>query len=166
MFEFAKIIDAAIKMLRSKVLFEGKVPENEGLSFQEKVSLWKVCDRLEDAIKGRKESLRIALLEWAEKNGHPTDKGGSVYTDETFTITREKREGKMPEDKPFRALLKEKGIPLTEAYDEVKELTYSPSKVKYLIDTGKLTEVEVNNLKKVSFALKVEAPEDFNQIAF
>lgn len=166
MFEFMKVIEAARKVLHSKVLFEGKTPETEGLTFQEKVSLWKALDRLADAIEARKEALRLSLLEWAQNNGHPTEKGGSVYTDETFTVTREKRAGKKPEDKPFRALLKKKGIAITDAFDETKSLVYSPSKVQYLIDTGKLTQDEVDNLIKVSFALKVEAPEDFDQIAF
>lgn len=170
MFEFKKVIEAAIRVLKTKTLFEavpnGTLPEGDGMSFQEKVSIWKALDQLEDAIKGRKEALRQSLLAWAAKHGAPTDKGGQVYTDETFTVTREKRGGKMPEDKPFRELLKKKEIPLTEAFDEVKALVYSPSKVKYLIDTGKLTEAEVEGLKKVDYALKVAAPEDFDQIAF
>lgn len=169
MFDYTKIINTASKFLRTKALFK-LVPDmgdtKHALSFDEAVSLWKVADRLLDAIKSRKEDLREYLLDYAMEHGESTDKGGHVFQDERFRVVRERRISKAPDEKAFRTLLKEREIPLTEAFDETRTLVYSPSKVQFLVDTGKIEEGELHALRKVSFALKVEAPEDFDQIAF
>lgn len=121
------------------------------------VGAWKALDVIEKAAKERKESiLRPKLLEWAEKLGSPTDKGGQeLRLPGGTTLIREKRTDKLPEEKALRALLEEKGIAPNLVFDEIKTPVLNPSKLENLVKTGKLSAKDVEECKGVTYALLV-----------
>lgn len=123
------------------------------------VAAWAMLTALEDTIAHRKSQYRTELLMRAERDGVMTDKGGNrLWTDDS-EIIREKRQDKLPAETDFRLLLATKGIPFSEAFDEVKTLQMNPSKVDYLVQTGRVAQDEVDELRKTSFALKVKQSE-------
>jgi hypothetical protein len=159
-----KYVDFARDFINDKAVFKENLLN---LGFVERAAIWKTLDVAEKVLtskEGRKANLRQSLLDDAESQGTPTEKGGQMIEDKEsgFKVIRERREGKLPEIKPLIALLKKKEIPVVKAFDEVKELVPSPSKIEYLVQTGVLTQEEVDACKKVTFALRVDAPEAFD----
>lgn len=123
------------------------------------VAAWSVLDTLEDLIKDRKQSYREQLLVTAEQTGVKTDKGGFRMWVDNSEVVRERRERKLPEEAGLKLLMASRGIPYNECFDEVKTLVLNPSKLDYLIETGRLSKDEVDALKKVDWALKVSQSE-------
>lgn len=129
------------------------------------LAAWSVLDTLEDVIKQRKEAYRLAMLSHAEKNGDPTPKGGNQIQIDGSKVVREKRQNKMPEDNAdFRLMLAVRNIGLPELFDEVKVLQMNASKLDYLIDSGRLSQAEVDKFKKVAYALKVDQSEIIEEV--
>jgi hypothetical protein len=130
-----------------------------GLPLTTRVAAWAVLDALKEMSEHRKDMFREQLLKDAEENGAPTDRGGNRLWVDQSEVIREKRQAKLPDDKSFQALLKSKGIPMSDAFDEVKSYTMNPSKVDFLIQSGRISQEEVDELRKVSWALKVKVSE-------
>lgn len=127
------------------------------------VAAWSILDRLEELIKQRKLQYRAHFLAKAEAEGKPTfdkktreDKGGQYLVVDGSEVIREKRESKLPEENAVKLLLAVKSIPIMEVFDEVKTVELNATKLKFMVDTGRLSKKEVNDLKKVDWALKVK----------
>lgn len=123
------------------------------------VAAWAMLDTLGELIEKRKASYRLELLTRSERDGVPTDKGGNRLWCDDSEVLREKRQNKLPEESDFRLLLLTKGISFTEAFDEVKTLKMNPSKIDYLIQTGRITQAEVDEYRKTTYAMKVKQSE-------
>lgn len=132
----------------------------EALNPQQRAVAWTVIDRMEKVFAERKSELREALFETVMEIGDQTEAGHFIANIEGNEVKRERRQGKSPEDKPFRSLLKDLSIPLTDCYSEETTYKLDPSKVQYLIDGGRLPAEKVEELRKVTFALKVKPESD------
>lgn len=128
------------------------------------VTAWKILDFVEKAIEPRKEKIRLALLGWAEKLGEATEKGGSKLSVAGNVVLREKRVGAQPEEGPLKKMLEEKGLRMSEVFDEVKKVVLNPSKLQSLIETGKLDKAAVEKLHKVSWALRVYPSDELEEL--
>lgn len=117
--------------------------------------------RLEDAVKGRREQLRKSLSDLVDGMGQLTDKGhksmvvGNAQT-QAIQLLRERRQAQMPDFEDLRTLVLEKGIPVEEIFETVEILEINPSKLEHAIVSGKLVRADVEKLRKTTFALKVK----------
>lgn len=132
----------------------------EDLSPQQKAEAWAVIDTFVTILSQRNGELREGLFEMVQKVGDKMEGGHFQANIEGNEVKRERRQGKLPEDKAFRALLKELSIPLTDCYSEETLYKIDPSKINYLIDNGRLPAEKVEELKKVTYALKVKPRAD------
>lgn len=114
-------------------------------------------DYAEKEAKKRKEAMRERLLKEADKRGSVTEKGGSILFTDAAKVIKERRVAKLPPDSTLLALLQTKGLDPMTVFTTVKTQQIDPSKLELAIDTGKLDFDEVNQLRKVSYALKVSA---------
>lgn len=119
------------------------------------VQAWAVLDFLEKRVKDRKAELRLRLLDEAEDNGKPTDKGGQRLFIDGSTVLREKRVSKTPAEDVVDRLLEEGSLEREAAYDERTVEVLNPSKLRLLVESGAMDEDELEEAKKISWALKV-----------
>ena len=125
--------------------------------------LFKVLDTVEKKAKERRGMLRAQLLDWATANGELTPKGHRIGKADGHKIMNEHRQATEPNGEGIKALLKEKGIDIMLAFDEVPTLALNPSKVKHLVETGQLEKAEVDELRRVTHALKVTLSKPLNE---
>lgn len=125
---------------------------------------WCILDLLEKVAKERKEVFRECLMERAVEEGALTEKGGYTLEIEHTEVRREKRVSKLPEDEPLRELLAKSGIPYTEVFDEVKTLQINPSKLDFLVKTGRLSQTDVEACHPVTYALCVKPSEEIKRL--
>jgi hypothetical protein len=116
-------------------------------------------DVLEGLPKERLGELRSYLLKHAESFGEDNGKGGQRLSVEGSTVTRERRVSNRRSLDTDTALnlAADKGLQPTDVCDEVvtKSLVVNPSKLDFLVQTGKLDKAAVEALYSVSWALKV-----------
>lgn len=137
----------------------------EELSATEAVVAFKVLDFIEKEIEPRKKALRAMLLGWVETHATKTTKTGSQVADlGGFSLTREKRRASEPEAEGLKKLLAEGGLKLEDAFDEVKVLQLNPSKLAFLVETGKLKIDAVEALHAIQWALKVREPKSVKEV--
>ena len=123
------------------------------------VAAWAMLKTLVETLSERQERYRQELLKRTQEQGAETPKGNQRLWLDDCEVMREKRQEKLPAEVDFRNLLALKNIPFSEAFDEVKYLKMNPSKIEYLVQTGKLQAAEVEELRKISWALKVNKSE-------
>lgn len=119
-------------------------------------------DALEGLPKERLGELRAYLLKHAESFGEDNGKGGQRLSVEGSTVTREKRTAKTLDTDTVLNLAADHGLQPTDVCDEVttKSLVVNPSKLDFLVQTGKLDKAAVEGLYTVSWALKVVGSEE------
>ncbi len=111
---------------------------------------------LETVLKARKEQLRTVLLEYAQDHGKPVGEKGAVEVVVAGSkVTKERKTATTPDVEKLKVKVKEKGLGVEAAFDELTVLEYNPSKVQFLVDTGKLDGAEVEALRPVSYSLRV-----------
>jgi len=125
------------------------------LSAEQAATAYTLFDALEKFAKARKAQLRVLLLAFAESNGTATEKGGQECNVGSGRVVRERRRSTAPDPEGIKKLLTDAQLPVTEAFEEIKVLELSPSKVKYLIETGKLDGANVEALHAITWALRV-----------
>jgi hypothetical protein len=121
-------------------------------------------DYTEKEITKRKNAMRERLLDEADKRGSVTERGGSILFTDAAKIIKERRIAKLPAKTLLVEMLKAKGLDPTLIFTVVEETIIDPSKLELAIDTGKLDHDEVNGLRKVSYALKVDASNDLEKL--
>jgi hypothetical protein len=121
---------------------------------------WLLVDLMEEITKDRKGELREALLEECAKRGITDEKGSFLMEVQGAKIKREKRQGKLPEEEGLKALLEKYRVDLDDCFDKVEYRVLNASKLESLIDTGKLPASEVDALKKITWALKVDPTDE------
>lgn len=135
------------------------------MSIADQVRAYKAVDFVEKQAKERKSPLRASLLAHVEAHGAKAEKSLNEYVViDGFRVTREHRRESAPNAETLKTLLEEHGIPLEEAFDTVKVLQASPSKIKYLVDSGKITAKEAESLHGVTHALKVTEPKEMKPL--
>jgi hypothetical protein len=117
---------------------------------------WVMLKHTKEALEDRLKELREVLLERAGEYGMDTDKGGQLLKVGGSKVLRERREAAMPSEKDIRKLLKEHDIAASEVLTKKTTMALDASKVRALIDLGKLPEAEVVALRKVTWALRVK----------
>jgi len=128
----------------------------EKLTVVEQTQAYVIIGKLSKVLEARNKELRIPLLALAEAQGEITgDKGTRKYLVEGSTVYVEHRKANEPNPNKLKELMAARKIDLSEAFEEVTVLQLNPSKLQFLIDTGKLTEVEVKALCADVPALKI-----------
>lgn len=136
------------------------------LSTGEALELWLMLSMIEKMIEDRKKQLHTRLMSEAASHGKKDATNGSFKMELAggSTIIKERREGKQIDIDKMSALLSSKEIPIEEGCDEQLSWVVSLSKVQHLVHNGKLTRQEVDDLKNVSWALKVNGSKDFKKL--
>lgn len=130
----------------------------ESPSFKETVEAYIALNALSKLIEARLTAIKVALHEAVESLGQ-TVEGNNVLEFEGHRLVRERRTSSAPDESKLRALLETRGVDLMSAFDAVQTLTLNPSKLQFLIDTGRLQREDVEALRKVTWAIKAEPNE-------
>lgn len=121
-------------------------------------------NHIEKVIAKRKKELNPHLMKQAEAHGSLTEKGHRVLEVGQEKVTRERKLTAGPNEEKLKALLETKKLALFDVFDEVKAVVLNPSKLAYLVDTGKLKSDEVEALREESFALQVEPGPELKEL--
>jgi hypothetical protein len=150
-------VDLVLAIFKTE-LFKGDLVN---LSSQSLAEAHAAIGKLETEAKERKDAIKTILAERAEKSGTPVgDKGAKEIPAGDFKVVRERKTASLPDANKLKAMLTEKGIPTKQAFDETIILELNPSKVQYLIDTGKLDKEAVEALRSTSFSVRVTVPKE------
>jgi hypothetical protein len=125
------------------------------LSLIEQVQAHCVLKKVGEAVESRLKELREPLMAITEASGEETETGNKEQDVDGSRVVVEHRKSKMPDSDKVTKLLQEKNIPLMEAFDEVKSLQLNPSKLDFLVQTGKLTKEQLAALCGETLALRV-----------
>ena len=131
------------------------------MSEEELFENWAIVHFMTRVLEERQKALRDHILENCKQYGSPyTDKqgrfSGKVAEKFDHEIRAQRRMGSLPEDEPIRRLLEKKAIDFNDAFSEVKKVVLDPSKIHALVERGKLTQDEVDDTHKKSWALQVK----------
>jgi hypothetical protein len=150
-------LDLTVAILKTE-LFVGDTVNQSSAQLAE---LFTALGHLESESKNRKDVIKKLLMERAEKTGKPVGEKGAVEVQASgFKITREKKTSSSPDPDKLKGLLSEHNLPAKAAFDELTVLEVNPSKIQYLVDTGKLPKDQVDALRSTSFSLRVTAPKE------
>lgn len=154
---FKEAVKNYIGSLMTSTIMSGDL---SGYDTETLVKAWVMLRYTQERIEDRLKLLRTLLLARAEKYGKPTDKGGSRLLSDGSTVIRERRQSALPDEKVVRKLLEEYGLGVDKAFSSVTKVVLDASKLKALVDLGKLPEDQIEEARKVVWALRVkEAPE-------
>lgn len=128
------------------------------------VEAWVILDNIAKVIGDRKKVLRLHLLGRAEKFGRPTERGGQMVKVDTSKVLREKRISKTLKADDVRELLETRNIPFDDGFSKVTTVVVDPSKLETLVNLGKLPQAEVEALHQVTWALRVKAGPDLEEV--
>lgn len=162
--------------LLKKVLTSRQVAiRADALTNDEAAEAYVFCDELLGVLDERRKELRLDLLRRAEHEGSATEIGGSELMTAMGKVVREPRLPKLPDAQQMLALIKQKiedrksqpidenedPLKITSLFEQVKTLELSPGKMQYLIDTGVLSQQEVDAIRyaKRTFALVMKQDE-------
>lgn len=134
------------------------------MSMVEAVYAFHAVDQLGKALEVRREQLREFLLNQAKASGEATEGGGQSLEVHGSTVLRERRQNQSPDAEMLKAVLQADGIEVEACFDEVKSLQFNPSKLKFMIDTGKIDPAKVEPLKKVSWAIRVTPSDELKKL--
>jgi hypothetical protein len=132
--------------LETKAISSGRILSEpiEKLSLVEQVQSHVLLKCVGGAIEARLKLLRDPLMAVVTAKGDIVgEKGMKKLTVGGSSVCVESRRSSAPDENKARTLLLAKGISLTEVFDEVKTLVFNPSKLDYLVQTGKVTKEEV-----------------------
>lgn len=147
-----KSIPVEIEALTTGQVFHAPV---EKLSYPERVQALEAVKFVINKVTERKEALRVRVLDDTETVGKPADKGNFRADVDGTVVIRERRVEKVPKPEKLALLLEKSGLPLNAVFDEVVVQQLNPSKLEDLIEKGKLKREDVDELRDVTFALKV-----------
>lgn len=150
-------LDLAIAVLKTE-LFIGDIANQ---SSEQLAELFTALGHLESETESRRNFIKVLLMERAEKTGKPVGEKGAVEIKAgTFRVARERKMSSTPNADKLKALLTEHNLPIKAAFDELTILEANPSKIQFLVDTGKLPKDQVDTLRSVSYSLRVTAPKE------
>lgn len=127
------------------------------LSLRSLVLAWLVTKFVHDLTKNRIEVLREALLNKAGEKGTKTGKNSKVLKVEGSSVIRGTRVASLPDKEKVKVLLKKKDIRIDAAFTKpTPDWELDASKLKKLVEEGRVTESELNKLKQEIPTLKVK----------
>lgn len=151
----SKIVEE-LSNLGKGALLTAKLPAADGAGISDIVEIYIALNTLQKIIAARLSDIKPLLHEVAEQNGDLTEKGSlQLYVGENRVI-REKRESTAPDEEKLRALLETRGVDLDAVFDTIQTYILNPSKLQYIIDTGRIDKNEVVSLKETNWAIKAE----------
>ena len=126
------------------------------LTLSEQVALHVALKAFAEASEARLAVLKENLSIIVNAKGTVEGKNGTKQLPvDGSKVTVQQKTASNPTVDGLVALLKAKNIPQEDAIDEVKTAIVNPSKVAFLLSTGKLTQEEVDALRPVTPALKI-----------
>ena len=128
----------------------------EGFTDAEATSAWATLDLLEKAVKERKETLRLSLLQRAQEHGTKGESGSFTAEFDGIKVIKEFRQNKLPDAAVVEEALKEAGLEYEDGFSAEMKWTLDPSKVEFLVKGGKINAEKVEASKRVTYALKVK----------
>lgn len=149
----ADIVTDAFANLSRQWLLSTPVSE---MTDEEAVGAWLQLDMIAAIAKGRKEELKARYMGVLEKTGEENDRGSFSMDVDGSTIVRERRQASLPDPELVKKLLTDRGLDISEAFDEQRSWELSPSKLKFLVECGKLPAQEIEDSRKVTWAFKVK----------
>ena len=154
------ILADATSMAKSKLFTE----DVTALSLNDMVQSHILLKALASAIEARLTEFKGPLKGFVELKGAKNDKGTQTLLVEGSSVSIEHKRASLPDDSKLRELLALKEISITDGFDEVKTLNVNPSKVDFLIQTGKLKADEVDAIvPHLTPALKIKASPDLQE---
>ena len=134
----------------------------EKMSLGDRIEAMAIVKFLKEKLEKRYDVLRDRLLADVQQVGTLTEKGGFKFVHEGSAVRADKRVGKLPEESGLALLLEKAGLSMDDVTDTVIVKQMNPSKINYLIQTGKLKQNEVEALHKTSFALFLDNSEQLS----
>lgn len=135
------------------------------LTTSEVTELWLMLSLIEKLIEGRKKELHPRLMGEAEAKGVKNEAGSyTLALPGGSQVLRERREGKQLDIDKVVALLASKEIAIEEGCDEQVSWVVNLSKIQHLTHNGKLTQAEVEEIRNVTWALKVSGSKDMKNL--
>jgi hypothetical protein len=119
----------------------------DDMDLAEKSLVRAALSRVQSRVKSRQEALRDLIIDEV--------KSGQVQTN-LVNISLTSSKDNAPNAELFRSLLIEKGIPIESGMDVTVKTTPSPSKIDFLVKTGKLTSAEVDAIRVEKKTLRVK----------
>jgi hypothetical protein len=118
---------------------------------------WVWLDEVEKLCAARKEVLRHYLLDTVGEKGEASDKGSFRLEVDGTVVVKERRGGQKLDGERLMDLLTAHKLEVSQGFDEVRLWQLNPSKVQWLLETGVLSEAEVEGLyNSPSYALRVK----------
>lgn len=129
-------------------------------SIETLIEMWAALYYSKDRIEKRLKALRTELLERAEVDGEPTDRGGNKLSVDGSLVLRERRVASLPDEKVIRTLLEQHDLKPADGFSKVTKVVLDASKIENLVALGKLPEKKVEAAKKTTYALRVKESYD------
>lgn len=134
----------------------------DDMGVEDVAGVYSVLDALADRIEKRMKGLKAVLSSLTAEGEQITEKSREAVVNGLKVILTKKESA--PDAAKVQALMKKKGLAVTEAFNEVKTLVMDPSKLEFLIGTGKLDKAEVDALRKPSESVTVKSDEEIKRL--
>lgn len=122
---------------------------------------------LKKVATARYEALKLAVFDVCDEAGTVPDpeKGHKVFhANSGDTLIKEKRQGKSPDPDLIKELLIKKGRNWKDVFTRVDSYVLNEALVEQNVTEGKLTNDEVEQCKKVTYAMKIEHSEKLEKL--
>lgn len=135
------------------------------LSKEETVQAYAIVKYLEDRLKARRTELRDRIVEDPEISaaGKTTASGGSSGKVAGHKVVRKKQTKRFKNASKIRQVMEERGLSESDIFDQVPRTVVdnvvNPSKIEKLVETGRLTEEDVNSFHVIQWTVVV-SPSD------
>lgn len=136
----------------------------ENKSFVEAAEDWQVLDLLAKLLEKELAALRLKLLDAVGSSNTVDEKGHRTLNVDEAKLTQQLRVASAPDHEKMLALVEAKSIAKELVFDEVRVLNFNPSKVDFLIDTGKLSKTDLEKITPVTTVLMVKKDKKWKDV--
>lgn len=159
--EISELFEAATRVVGAL----NRIPDMDGLGADDASRTVVVLEWLADKLKSRTALLKgeLASLSKTPVGSDYGERGSRLLETNTCRVVVQNRVGTHPSEKDLKELMRDRNIPLAEAFDEKKAQVLNPSKLDRLISIGKLTQKEVDGLKSKSTVVAVSKKKAQNE---
>lgn len=153
-----KITEDTMQFLRNAFDHKLLSEDVDSWDVEQSTEAWIALDYLNHEIDARRKALRVRLMGKAEKFGRQTDKGGQMINIGGALVVRERRVSPSPDAKLIQKVLDDQELDYREVFSKKTEQVIDPSKIQHLVEIGRLDRAQVDQCRKVTWALKVRTP--------
>lgn len=118
---------------------------------------------IDKACAARKKELRAPLTRAVQDSTQITASGGAKATYDAAAVTYTSSLAKEPDYEKFRNVLHAHGLPMKDAYDEVRTLRFNPSKAERLVELGYIAREDLDACRRKTERLTVRATKKFKK---